>query len=110
MYQIMLNCIYCVYTSEKRGVIMNVNNHEGVYPMTTTAQKWGNSIGVRIPQKVAQKFDIVNGSKIEVFAGEDGIIIKPINKKPTLDELLSQITDNNRHEFIDFGRKGNELI
>lgn len=89
---------------------MDIINKEGVLSMTTTAQKWGNSIGVRIPQKIAQKFGVVNGSQIEMFASEDGIVLKPVNKKPTLDELLSQITDDNRHEFIDFGRKGNELI
>lgn len=76
---------------------MNLDYHKGVYAMTT-AQKWGNSIGVRLPFKLAQKYDIANGTEINVIEGTNEIIIRPANDKPTLDELLSQCAGENPHE------------
>lgn len=78
--------------------------------MTTVAQKWGNSVGVRIPQRLAKKYGVVNGSQIKIEDDGDGIKITPINNDPTLEELLSLCKPDNRHEEIDFGIVGRELI
>ncbi|MCJ7841973.1 AbrB/MazE/SpoVT family DNA-binding domain-containing protein [Lederbergia sp. NSJ-179] len=80
------------------------NSKDEVFRMTTTAQKWGNSIGVRIPQKIAKKFGVVNGSEIEIKETKDGIVLKPLEKEISLDDLLSQITEENRHEPVDWGK------
>ncbi|WP_255584942.1 AbrB/MazE/SpoVT family DNA-binding domain-containing protein [Virgibacillus saliphilus] len=73
--------------------------------MTVTARKWGNSIGVSIPEWLANKYDLVNGSQMEVVDGGNGIILKPVvEDDPSLDELLSMITPENEHEEIDFGK------
>lgn len=78
--------------------------------MKTTAQKWGNSIGIRIPQKIARKCGVVNGSEVEITEDERRIIVKPVAKDPTLEELMAQITEENQHEEIDFGKpEGNEV-
>lgn len=89
---------------------MMTNNNEGVFHMTATVQKWGNSLGVRIPQRIAKKFDVVNGSKLEVVATEQGIVLKPVNNDPTLEELLSRCSPENRHEEIFSDRVGRELL
>lgn len=90
---------------------MKLNSGKGDLKMTTKTQKWGNSIGVRIPFRVAEKYGLSNGSPIEIEEREDGIFVKPIEKTPNLEELLSQVTDENRHEEIDFGRPtGRELL
>lgn len=90
---------------------MEKNNHrKEVFSMTTKAQNWGNSIGVRIPQKLAKKYGVVNGTEIQITENKEGIVLKPITNDPTLEELLAQVTDENRHEFIDFGKpEGNEI-
>lgn len=89
---------------------MNSNENKGVFHMTTKAQKWGNSIGVRIPFKVAEKYGLVNGSPIELEQKESGIFVKPINQVPTLEELMAGITKENQHEEIDFGKpEGDEI-
>lgn len=89
---------------------MKTNINKEVFSMTTTVQKWGNSLGVRIPQKIAKNFDIVNGSELEVEVSEDGIILKPVTKDPTLEELMAGITKENQHEEIDWGKpEGNEI-
>lgn len=63
--------------------------------MSTTAQKWGNSIGVRVPYKIAKEFDIEKGTEIEFMPAKDGIIMKPVKEKPTLDELLAECEGKN---------------
>lgn len=79
--------------------------------MSTTAQKWGNSIGVRIPSAIAKQYKVEDGSRIEIQAVEDGIILKPVANKPTLEELIEKCTPENSHKEIDFGGpSGEELI
>lgn len=76
---------------------MNLNSKNGVYSMTTT-QKWGNSLGVRLPFKLAEKYGLVNGSKVNLIEGENEIIIKPVKQRPTLDGLLEKCEGENPHE------------
>lgn len=73
--------------------------------MTTTVQKWGNSLAVRIPSKIVDEINLEQGSDVEIKLENQAIIISPIKKKPTLEELLSKITPKNRHEEVDFGRQ-----
>ncbi|TCP18034.1 antitoxin MazE [Scopulibacillus darangshiensis] len=83
---------------------------KGVLKVTTTVQKWGNSLGIRIPSSVVKEIAIHQGSEMEVMVENQGITLKPKRKKPTLEELLSQCKPENRHEEIDFGRAGRELF
>ncbi|MBB4823420.1 antitoxin MazE [Sporosarcina luteola] len=100
---------------EKEQPKTNLNQTKGVdYVSTVTAQKWGNSLGIRIPKEAADRIGIEQGSEMELnVIGNEGIItLKPkkIRKKYTLEELVSQITPENRHKEIDFGMEGRELI
>ncbi|MEN1968572.1 AbrB/MazE/SpoVT family DNA-binding domain-containing protein [Lentibacillus sp. N15] len=89
---------------------MMANNEKGVLSMTTTARKWGNSIGVNIPKRIANKHGLVNGTQLEVVDSKDGILLKPIDDDPSLEELLSMITEDNQHDEIDFGKpEGGEV-
>lgn len=83
---------------------------KGVIHMTTTVQKWGNSLAIRIPSAIAERISIQQGSEIEFNVGEHGVTLVPKKKKPTLEDLLSRCTPENRHEEIDFGIVGRELI
>ncbi|WP_244853006.1 AbrB/MazE/SpoVT family DNA-binding domain-containing protein [Bacillus sp. J14TS2] len=91
---------------------MKANSHKGDLRMTTKATKWGNSVGVRIPHRIAQKYNVHDGTEIQIEAdGENGIILKPIvEKDPTLEELLDRITDENRHEEYFKRPMGRELL
>ena len=89
----------------------NENENKGVLKMPATVQKWGNSLGIRIPKKVAEEFGIVNGSQMEIIVKEGQIILEPAKIELTLEELMAQITPENHHEEIDFGKpEGNELL
>jgi len=92
-----------------------INQMKGVdYMPTVTVQKWGNSLGIRIPKEAAERIGISQGSEIELYISEseESITLKPkkLKKKYTLEELLSQITPENRHNEIDFGIEGRELF
>lgn len=83
----------------------------GEFHMTTTAQNWGGSIGVRIPHHIAKKYGIKNGVKIQVSDDGEKIVLQPANHKPTLEELTAKCSPDNSHEEIDFGGPvGRELL
>ena len=74
-------------------------------------QKWGNSLGVRIPRALADQAQIEEGSVVEIEE-EDGVItIRSVAPQEyTLGELVSGITEENRHEEVDTGGStGNEV-
>ncbi|HOJ77885.1 MAG TPA: AbrB/MazE/SpoVT family DNA-binding domain-containing protein [Bacillota bacterium] len=92
---------------------INIDHKKGGdYMSTVIAQKWGNSLGIRIPKEAADKIGISQGSEIQLYVTENEITLRPkrIKKKYTLEELLSQITPENQHQEIDFGTEGRELI
>ena len=66
--------------------------------MQATVQKWGNSIGFRIPSFWAKNNGIKNGSKVEVIAENERLTILPVKK--TLDDMLSRITEENIHSEV----------
>lgn len=91
---------------------METNRNKGDLTMTTKATKWGNSVGVRIPHRIAQEYGVHDGTEIRIETdGKNGIILKPIvEKDPTLEELLEGITEENRHEEYFKRPMGRELL
>ncbi len=72
--------------------------------MIAKIQKWGNSLGVRIPKSVAQEARLQEGSSVEVRVEEGRLIIAPRNKrKYTFAELVDKITPENMHGETDWG-------
>lgn len=80
--------------------------------VTSSVQKWGNSLAVRIPKHMADHKALQQGSTVEISETEDGlkIVLKEQKAQYTLAELLSQCKPENRHNAIDFGVAGKELI
>jgi antitoxin MazE len=66
--------------------------------MHVTAQKWGNSLAIRIPKSYTTNANIEEGSKIDLVFENGCIVMKPVQKiRKTLDELLSKVTPENIH-------------
>lgn len=77
--------------------------------METKIQKWGNSLGIRIPMNIINDLSLKNGSTVDITEVTDTIIIRP-KKNHNLRELLEKISDENIHSEIDFGNsEGNEI-
>ena len=67
--------------------------------METVVKKWGNSIGIRIPNQIAQEMSLKDGSFVTIKNRGREIVIKPVQKY-RLSEMLSQINTVNIHEEI----------
>ena len=79
--------------------------------MTTKIQKWGNSLAMRIPSRLAEQYGLKAGSRVRARDGMLGILIEPASKKEeTLEDLIAQIDPNNLPEKIEWGKPvGNEI-
>ncbi|HQU09005.1 MAG TPA: AbrB/MazE/SpoVT family DNA-binding domain-containing protein [Opitutales bacterium] len=71
--------------------------------------QWGHSLAVRIPKDMARSISLTNETPLVISVHEGAIVMKPVRKRPTLKELVSKITPENKHAAIDFGRKGREI-
>lgn len=79
--------------------------------MLAKAQKWGNSLAVRLPKNVAEECGINADSAVEISREGNSIIIKPVRKKLSLETLLAQVTAENLHSEIATGKpRGRELL
>ena len=78
--------------------------------MKTRVQKWGNSLGVRIPHSFAVAAGMENDAAVDVSLVNDTLVIRlEPSSKPILKRLLAQITDDNLHHEVDTGAPvGNE--
>jgi len=69
--------------------------------MQTVVQKWGNSLGIRIPNLYVKEFDLKNGSSVDISDEDGKLVIKP--KRLSLSEMLSRVNDENRYAEIETG-------
>ena len=58
--------------------------------METILRNFGNSIGLVIPKPVREALHLSAGQTVTLEQTEQGLLVKPMNKKYTLDELLAQ--------------------
>jgi antitoxin MazE len=72
--------------------------------MIATAQKWGNSLAVRIPRTIAQDIRLKAGSLVALTVRDGQLLIQP-QPKPTyrLSQLLKAIDRKNLHREVDTG-------
>jgi antitoxin MazE len=77
--------------------------------MKTTIQKWGNSLAVRIPRPFAEEIHLEENTTVDLTIRSGKLVIVPAEPEITLESLVEQITDENRHDEIGTGRPiGNE--
>lgn len=77
--------------------------------MAVTLQKWGNSVGVRLPKTMLEQVGLNEGSRVEVMVEGDHLVIR--RQRLKLADLLAACKPENRPDPIDFGPPaGRELI
>ncbi len=73
--------------------------------MKTVVKKWGNSASVRIPAAIMEAAHLTLEQVLDVREEGGRLIIEPIKDEPiSLEEMVAGITDDNRHDDIDFGK------
>jgi len=65
--------------------------------------RWGSSLAVRLPQDVALRAGFTDGLSVEVEARGGEVVIRPVQPRYTLDELLEGVTPAAMREAFDWG-------
>ena len=72
--------------------------------MLTRIQKWGNSLGLRIPKAFADDAQVKAGSTVDISLDDGRLIIRPVpSPSYRLEELLSGVAMDNLHGEIATG-------
>lgn len=67
--------------------------------------KWGNSLAIRIPKPLAEEAGLGEGDRVLMEAADGQIAVRRANEIPTLQELVAQITPENRYDETSTGRE-----
>ena len=71
--------------------------------MRTRVQKWGNSLGLRIPKPFADGAGLRPSSEVELSLEKGELRVASVPPRFRLDQLLSKVTVRNRHPEIETG-------
>lgn len=72
--------------------------------MQTKVQKWGNSLGLRIPKSFAEQAGVEAGSDVDLSVEDGELIVRP-RRQPRyeLKDLLRSVTAKNLHKEVETG-------
>jgi len=72
--------------------------------MIGTIDKWGNSLGIRIPKALAEELALEPKTQVEINVVANKLVIGLMKKpKYSLKQLLDGLTDEGIHGEVDFG-------
>ena len=72
--------------------------------MQTRIQRWGNSLGLRIPKAFAEQAGVEAGSEVDLSLEDGDLIVRPTRgPKYDLTALLRRVTDENVHSEVETG-------
>jgi antitoxin MazE len=79
--------------------------------MQTKIQKWGISLGLRIPRALAAEAQVVEGQAVDLIVENGCLQIRPLRfRRYALGELLKGVTPDNIHAEISTGPVGREIF
>ena len=72
--------------------------------MQTKIQRWGNSLGLRIPRSFAEEAGVEAGSQVDLSVRDGDLIVRAARRRTyRLRELLQKVTTKNLHEEVETG-------
>ncbi len=79
--------------------------------MIQKIDRWGNSLGIRLPKQLTTQLSLSEGSTVVVTLEKNALMLRPQKRRDeTLKQLLERITPNNLHNEVDLGEpQGKEL-
>ena len=73
--------------------------------MVTKVQKWGNSLGLRIPKSYADEARVEAGSVVDISVRNGVLVVRPVRRrKYRLADLLRAVKEHNLHAAVGSGR------
>lgn len=78
--------------------------------MRTRVQKWGNSLGLRIPKPFAEETRLEENGEVEISVKGGKLIVEAVGPSFTLKSLLEKVTPENVHGEAGIGKRvGKEI-
>ena len=74
--------------------------------MRTHVARWGNSLALRIPRRLASEVGLAEGCHVELAVADGRLVVQP--RLPTLGALLAGITTENLPGSADDAPRGAE--
>lgn len=71
--------------------------------MLVRIQKWGNSLGLRIPAAFAREVGLEQGSEVDLALDQGRLVLTPRHRCASLEEMVGGITEENLHGEIPTG-------
>ena len=72
--------------------------------MKTKVSRWGNSLALRLPKKLATSQKIFEDSNVEIIEKEEGLLLRSsTNQTYDLNDLLKGITKESVHKEVSTG-------
>ena len=71
--------------------------------MRAKIQKLGSGLGLQVPEGLAKRARLHEGSEVELTVVNGTLVVTPVGEDLSLDEMLDRVTDENRHGLIDWG-------
>jgi antitoxin MazE len=78
--------------------------------VTTTIQRWGNSLAIRIPKAFALEAGLQENTEVEIGIRGGTLVVRPARKNWRLDELVAGITSSNIHGETGCGRRAGREV
>lgn len=73
--------------------------------MQTKIQKWGNSLGIRIPRSLAGEAQVEEGATVDLTVENGRLLIRPLRvRRYSLNVLLGNVSRRNLHGEVGTGR------
>ena len=70
--------------------------------MIARIQKWGNSLGLRIPRALAEDADIGEGSPVDISVRRGSLVVRPVRREEyRLEDLLDEVRPSNLHDEVE---------
>ena len=72
--------------------------------MKTTAQKWGNSLAIRVPKSIALQAGLKVKDALDIEVRKGVVLLRPhLRRVYKLEDLVKRMTPRNMHKELDFG-------
>lgn len=69
--------------------------------MQTRIQRWGNSLGLRIPRSFAEEAGVAAGSEVDLSVRDGDLVVRPARRRVyRLKDLVRRITARNLHDEV----------
>jgi antitoxin MazE len=73
------------------------------WAVRTSIARWGNSLALRLPKKLAEDVGLVEGATVDLRIEGDSLLVVPARKKYRLSDLLAETKPEARQTETEWG-------